>query len=96
MATIQVWKNNHNAWEFKVEVSDEARLSSYRVIIDPDFYHHLETNQSPQEVVRITFEFLLERENADSILKEFNIKQIPEYFNDFVPVLKERLNGFAQ
>jgi hypothetical protein len=30
----------------------------------------------PEDFVKKSFEFLLKRENKDSILKEFNIKQI--------------------
>lgn len=96
MAHIQVWKNNHSEWEFQVEIADEARLSKYRVRIDPEFYQNLETTISPHEVVRITFEYLLERENADGILKEFNVRQVSEYFEDYVATLKERLHIMAQ
>ncbi|MFL6431310.1 MAG: hypothetical protein ACJ71X_07630 [Nitrososphaeraceae archaeon] len=37
----------------------------------------------PEEFVKKSFEFLLERENKDSILRQFDINQINDYFPEF-------------
>ncbi|HET9346995.1 MAG TPA: hypothetical protein VFO05_14980 [Candidatus Limnocylindrales bacterium] len=52
--------------------------------IDPD-EHGLET------VVRVSFEFLLEREPASSILPRFSLTDISRYFPEYPDELARRL-----
>ena len=44
-----------------------------------------------EEVVRESFQFLLERESAASILPEFSLDQIGRYFPEFFQELPRRL-----
>jgi hypothetical protein len=44
-----------------------------------------------EEVVRESFEFLLEREPAASILPEFSLDQIGRYFPEYFQELPKRL-----
>ncbi|MGH2711866.1 MAG: hypothetical protein ACRDH9_11770 [Actinomycetota bacterium] len=46
----------------------------------------------PEEVVRASFEFLLEREPATSILPEFSLDQIGRYFPEYFLELPGRLS----
>jgi hypothetical protein len=45
----------------------------------------------PEDFVKKSFEFLLKREDKDSILKEFNIKQISEYFPEYEAEIKKTI-----
>jgi hypothetical protein len=48
---------------------------------------------SPEACVRKSFEFLLEREPKESILRQFDITKISYYFPDFEPKLQQRLSA---
>jgi hypothetical protein len=39
--------------------------------------------QTPEELVRRSFEFLLQRESKESILREFELSVIQRYFPDY-------------
>ncbi|MEA2704936.1 MAG: hypothetical protein QOJ69_1953 [Actinomycetota bacterium] len=45
----------------------------------------------PERVVRESFEFLLEREPATSILRQFSLDVIPRYFPEYRDELRRRL-----
>lgn len=67
-------------WEFEVEVDGHA----YQVILTEDYFYRLTAGKiSPQELVERSFEFLLEREPPSSILGEFDLKQINQYFPEY-------------
>lgn len=44
-----------------------------------------------EKVVRESFEFLLEREPASSIMREFSLDVIPTYFSEYEEELPKRL-----
>jgi hypothetical protein len=48
---------------------------------------------APGELVRASFEFLLEREPATSILREFSLDVISRYFPDYPAEISARLGG---
>jgi hypothetical protein len=48
---------------------------------------------APEELVRASFEFLLEREPATSILREFSLDVISQYFPGYPAEIRARLGG---
>jgi len=48
---------------------------------------------APEELVRASFEFLLEREPASSILRKFSLDIISRYFPDYPAEIRTRLGG---
>jgi hypothetical protein len=48
---------------------------------------------APGELVRASFEFLLEREPATSILREFSLDVISQYFPGYPAEIGARLGG---
>jgi hypothetical protein len=48
---------------------------------------------APAELVRVSFEFLLEREPATSILPEFSLDVISQYFPSYPAEIGARLGG---
>jgi len=48
---------------------------------------------APEELVRASFEFLLEREPATSILREFSLDVISQYFPSYPAEIGARLGG---
>ena len=48
---------------------------------------------APEELIRASFEFLLERESAASILREFSLDVISRYFPGYPAEIRARLAG---
>ena len=48
---------------------------------------------APEELVRVSFEFLLEREPATSILREFSLDVISQYFPSYPADIHARLGS---
>jgi hypothetical protein len=48
---------------------------------------------TPERFVRASFEFLLERESAASILREFSVDVISQYFPAYPAEIRARLGG---
>ena len=69
---------------FRVVVIDNGSASTYTVTVNKDDYQHLTAGKiTDEELVRRSFEFLLERESKESILSNFNLMEIARYFPQF-------------
>ena len=67
-------------WEFEVSIDNHM----YLVTLTNDYYFQLTSGDiTPKELVERSFEFLLAREPASSILSEFDLKQINTYFPEY-------------
>lgn len=78
--------------EFLVEVSEGGRQTTHRVTAPERLGGGLELrDEELSEVVRQSFEFLLEREPASSILSQFSLDDISRYFPGYEQELARRL-----
>lgn len=80
---IEVKKTNSD--EFAVTVVEErGSKTEHTVTLDDDYYRDLtQGNMTKEELVKRSFEFLLERESKESILSRFSLKVIKRYFPEF-------------
>ena len=79
---IEVKKKNSQ--EFVVTVSEKDTRTEHAVTLDDGYYENLtEGKITKEELIKRSFEFLLEREPNESILSEFNLKIINNYFPEF-------------
>ena len=73
-----------NRWSYHVEVTEcdvSGSQTRHKVSMDKEYQEKISTGIiGPEDFVKKIFEFLLKREDKYSILKEFNIKLIREYF----------------
>ncbi len=95
MAEIDVQTTSEGEdWAFQVTVSEGGSRTSHRVTLTGDAYKRL-TNEDcgPDELVRRSFEFLLEREPKESILSEFDITVIGRYFPEYEREIAERVRS---
>lgn len=68
---------------FLVEVDSDG-TTKHKVTIDEGYYQKLTGGKtSPEDLIKKSFEFLLERESNQSILKEFNLRIISSYFPEY-------------
>ncbi|MDC0931237.1 hypothetical protein OAR80_00640 [Methylophilaceae bacterium] len=87
MITVEAIDNN----SFKVSVSKDS--STKHVVLLNDRFHQDVTNNKLTKTALITksFEFLLERESNQSILKKFNLEVISQYFPEYINEIKKNI-----
>jgi hypothetical protein len=69
---------------FSVRLADRRSESAHEVTVSSDDLERLGARyRSPEEFVRACFEFLLQREDKDQILRTFDVSVIGTYFPDF-------------
>jgi hypothetical protein len=91
-AKIEVRKSAETTYE--VQLTDEKSKSSHAVTLKDSDYTRLTRNQvAPEELIRRSFEFLLEHEAKESILSRFDLTVISRYFPQYESEIKKRLAG---
>ena len=75
---IKVEKKNRQEFIVKVEGKE------YNVGLDDEYWQDLTGGKiTKEELIKKSFEFLLEREPKESILSRFNLRIIKQYFPEF-------------
>lgn len=80
------------AGEFHVEVAERGGSSTHTVTVDDAYARTLTGGAvSDAELVRRSFEFLLEREPKESILARFALPVIARYFPEYEREIRRRV-----
>ena len=84
-------KSGEELFEYEVEVRESGSTSLYAVAVQREDYEKLTAGGrvSPEVLVEKSFEFLLEREPKESILKNFNLNIISHYFREYPSKIKD-------
>ena len=78
---ILIKKNDKNTFVVSIESSVN---SNHVVTLNDDIYFEMtEGIKSKEELILFSFKFLLERENNTSILSNFNLETIQNYFPEY-------------
>ncbi|HEX2159851.1 MAG TPA: hypothetical protein VHS79_23150 [Actinomycetes bacterium] len=78
---------------FRVEVRQGQRETTHQVTAPERLGDGVQLRQDDLErVVRESFRFLLEREPATSILRQFSLSDISRYFPEYPSELQRRLS----
>jgi len=89
MAEITIVKRDEGAYDVTVKAS---RATTHTVSLDAAYYQKLSGGQvTEEELIRKSFEFLLERESNTSILSQFDLPMIGRYFPEYERTIKNRL-----
>ena len=93
MAKIDVLTSAEGqGWAFQVTVSEGSSETTHRVTMTREDYGRLAGEACPpEELVRRSFEFLLERESKESILRTFDITVIANFFPDYERDIRDRI-----
>jgi len=79
---IEVKKKNGQ--EFLVTIEEKSSSSKHTVTLDDSYYQHLTAGKiTKEELIKKSFEFLLESEPKEAILSKFNLRVIKNYFPEF-------------
>lgn len=95
MQEITVTTTAHgDGWWAEVTIADRRDTATYRVGVDRNTYDRLTGGRySPEKLVRASFEFLLQREPKESILRQFDLPVISRYFPEYERELPRHLEG---
>jgi len=79
---------------FDVRVTEGVSQTSHRVTLQPEDYARL-TNSTitREELIRLSFEFLLDHEPKESILAQFDLSVIRRYFPSYDGEITKRLSN---
>ena len=87
MITVKLIKDSN----FEVTVKLKS-TTQHEVHVSDDFYRSLtEGKISHENLIKASFEFLLERESNNSILSQFDLKVISHYFPEYEKEMMRRL-----
>jgi hypothetical protein len=82
VSVIEIEKKNQN--EFVKLVREKETRSQHLVTLDDAYYHLLTQGKiTKEDLIRKSFQFLLERESKESILRSFNLQMIKRYFPEY-------------
>ena len=81
-----------NGWTFLVELGHGDGLSEYVIDVDREYWTRLTNRRiEPDELVTITFKFLLDKKSKELILKKFNLADVADSFPAYENEIKRRL-----
>jgi hypothetical protein len=81
-----------DGWIATVTVSEGVSATTHRVTIKRDAYEAMTGGKiKPEELVKLSFEFLLEREPKESIMRQFDLLVVGMYFPEYDKEMKKRL-----
>jgi len=76
--------NKKDETTFLVKIEEENSQSEHTVTLDDQFHKKLTGGIIPkEEVIKKSFEFLLERESKESIMSSFDLKAITRFFPEY-------------
>jgi hypothetical protein len=93
MATVDVEGTNEGAsYEFMVTVREGSTSTQHRVTLSRADYERLSGGKAgPEALVQASFDFLLEREPKEAILRSFELTTISRYFPGYEREITGRL-----
>ena len=81
---VDLTDETEKGYTFRVVVVDEDRETRHHVTLSAeDFKRLAKAGEEPEMFLERCFEFLLQREPADSILESFGVGVIARYFPEF-------------
>ena len=84
---IQVTKKSDQ--EYLIAITERGSRTEHVVTLDDEYYQNLTDGKiTKEELIKKSFEFLLERESKESILSKFNLKIIKNYFPEYEDRIK--------
>lgn len=79
-------------WRCTVRIGDDPGATEHDVTVDRAALEDLAPGASPEDLVRASFEFLLEREPREAIMRSFELPIITRFFGDYRDEVRRRLS----
>ncbi len=79
-----------NEQEFVVTIEERGSTTEHAVTLDNEYYQKLTGGRmTEEELIKKSFQFLLEKESKESILSRFDLKIIRKYFPEYEEEIKK-------
>ena len=91
MARIDVLQQDDRT--FLVTVTEEDGATQHRVTVWPSDVQRYAPDASPEALVEASFEFLLAHEPKESILRQFELPVIEQYFAHYPAAMRTRFGS---
>jgi len=85
MATISV--QHASGSTYRVTVQDGTSVTSHDVTVWPSDVERYAPGATPEALVHASFEFLLQREPKEAILRRFELPVIERYFPEYAATI---------
>ena len=76
---------------YRVVVTQGRNTTTHDVTVTPEDVARYAPDSTPERLLQASFEFLLEREPASSILSRFALPVIERYFPEYPRVIREKI-----
>lgn len=80
-------------WRCHVVVGDDAAATEHEIELSTDTLADLAPGAMPEDLVRESFVYLLERESRESVMRSFELPIIARFFGDYPDEISRRLRG---
>ena len=87
MAAISIESSGGSV--YRVVVEQGRNKTTHEVTVTPEDVAHYAPDATPERLLEASFEFLLEREPASSILSRFALPVIERYFPEYPRVIRQ-------
>ena len=87
MAAISIESSGGSV--YRVVVEQGRNKTTHEVTVTPEDVARYSPNATPERLLEASFEFLLEREPASSILSRFALPVIERYFPEYPRVIRQ-------
>ena len=78
---------------YEVAIEEGRTRTTHDVTVSPEHIARYAPGASAEDLLRASFEFLLEREPKESILRSFALPVIERYFPEYARTIHDRLSG---
>jgi len=90
--SVSVKEESATGWVFEVTISEPGSETVHTVTLSKTDYERLtEGKARPESLIECSFEFLLQRESKESILRRFDLTKIGFYFPQYEREIRRRL-----
>jgi hypothetical protein len=90
MATISITHESGSA--YRVSIEENGSVTTHDVTVWPSDVERYAPGATPEQLLHASFEFLLEREPKEAILKRFELPVIERYFPDYRAMIARAIN----
>jgi hypothetical protein len=91
-AQIEVKKSGQDSFDVRV-IEGKSESSHHVTLAEKDYDRLADGKITHEELIRRSFEFLLEHESKESILASFDLMVISRYFPQYEREMKKRISG---
>jgi hypothetical protein len=86
-------KKVRDGWHYLVVIGGPTNPTHHYVTVEESFWRTMTKEElKPEELVRLSFEFLLARESKHAILTSFNLNVINQYFPEYETRMRDMLS----